>query len=549
MFVFRSLLVILSFSFLAPMTAPMPASAQALFIQLSDAHSAYDRLPNFLKSVEVLVQDYRQREPRGQVLFIVNGDYSGLSPYASENGWLGIKTLEHLTRWGQVYWTPGNHDAFDWSGPRQGNRLAEDHIRRLHQTGVHVLAANIEFAANVRSLAKPHHDLSFANGRKIRLLGLGLDNFFVKSNWSPDPRSLVIESVEPAVPALSKALARATNDKISGLILFQHQGIDEMKKTLQAVTVGSSAPAAVKIPLAFAAHDHRQTDEQVGETRLIDSRSNFDFSTVEMTDTMLITHSQFYDQTRQERTAERWPQLAKHDPVLGRWIDTVRGFIVKAEQRNNDILATTQGFQEIKLTLKDGPNRLGVALAESLKNWLLQNWPATAPQQWRRLPIFAMYNSSSYRRDEPIPAGELTRGTIISFYPFPGHVMAFLSTHEEVQAIYQELRAWRLKEDSKYTPQVSENLREGPSLQLIHRETGRELRRDPQAPAILVLDSWLSRNGYNLPRLKNFLDRHEPILEAPHIEVLEKNAPLILTQFSPPRPGQLKMCRDVHRWP
>lgn len=508
------------------------AHGQTLIVEFSDAHSAYDRLPNFLRTVNESIREFRAQHPQGQAVILVNGDYSGLSAWTNEEGWLGIKALEHLLRQAPVLFVLGNHDAFDWSDNTRGNELVARQLTRLHQVGVKVLGANIEFGDSTRNLTSEHFDLH-ANGKTLRFAALGLENFFVKSNWVNDPKHPIVNRMLDTDRTLAQTWDRAALEGVNSLVFFQHDGYREVAERVRKLATHRKGRVGPQLPVVFAAHDHELARIKVEGTEIVDSRSNFDMSTVLLDQDLKFQKSEFYDQARQQEVASR---AHRADEGMERFIRSTENLVAKTQRQSGEVLADLGGFDDYKLTLKDGRRPLGTALAESLRAWGQEE---AAKLGKSRLPVVAMYNSSSYRRDDPVRPGSLTRGDVRGFYPFPGEIMMFETTLEEAQKLFADLRQWRLAQDGKYTPQLSENLTEGEALTLILKRNGRA----KNTRVLLVLDSWLSRNGYAIESFDIFLKAHAPIAGHAHMRLLESYAPRVFERLAPP----VKSCRRVHR--
>jgi 2',3'-cyclic-nucleotide 2'-phosphodiesterase (5'-nucleotidase family) len=530
-----------------------PARAQTMILEFSDSHSAYDRLPEFLHTFQEMREEYLRREPKGQVVVIVNGDYAGLSQWSTENGWIGIKALELMARVAPVLYVLGNHDAFDWSSPKDGNKLAAAQLKRLHQVGVKILGANVEFDSTTKDLISDHVDFKNSAGKTLRFAGLGLEAFFLKSNWEKDPKHPIVLQMTRSLPVMREVLKRASTDGVDGLVFFQHDGHQDVGERLRALRLeqkqSGAAINAVKIPLMFAAHDHELVHKVVEGVEVIDSRSNFDFTVAELDAKLDVKSTIFMDSEAQAKISKqrlaRTPTIAadKATSSIDRFIGMVQKFVEKLRVKSREVVTETGGFDDYKLSLKNGPKPLGTALAESLRAW--------GQDESRKLglgdiPVMALYNSSSYRVDTPVPSGPLTRGDIKSFYPFVGEVLMFQATAADVQRLFQDLRLWRIRDDGKYTPQISANLKEAKDYLLVDVRTGYPLLQNPQQKIILVLDSWLSGNRYDISSFREFLATHPPLAGFSHQKVLENYAAQVMPQFSPKPVRSAGRCMQVH---
>lgn len=503
------------------------AGAQVQVIEFSDSHSSYDRLALFLRNFDQITSDYLNSEPSGKIVVIVNGDFAGISSSSDENGWFGVRTLAQLANVASVVYTPGNHDGFDWGVVGYGNRLMNRQLEFLKKSGVHIVARNYRLDSDV---TEPYFDLQMASGAKIRFAGFGLEEIFKKSAIQVDALPKIILSTAPIADAMREVAVEAIRDRVENLIFFQHDSQANLRSNLQALdsTMGLElGKAGVSIPVAFAAHDHLRKREVMGRTLLLDSRSNFDFSVVELGAEGERKSDRFFDRPAQtsqlrESRAPKFPQLEKMARAIEKKVEAQR-------LRSSQVVGHTGGFTDIKVDLKTGRAELGTVLADSLKAW----GQASRPQSSASLPIVAFYNSSSFRRDEPILPGKLVIGTLETFYPFPGDARLFLASGDEIDALFSALRAWRLNEDGMYTPQMSRGLSEARDKLGKFSLNFNDQPLDSNGKYLLVLDSWLSRNGYKIEVFMQFLKSH-PVLAAKDMTAIFKSyAPQVMMNASP----------------
>jgi 2',3'-cyclic-nucleotide 2'-phosphodiesterase (5'-nucleotidase family) len=193
----------------------------------------------------------------------------------------------------------------------------------------------------------------------------------------------------------------------------------------------------------------------------------------------------------------------------------VEEFLAEATNRLERELVRTRGFAAVKLDLKAGPEQLGTAIADAMAIWaretLGSNQSIEVASRW--LPVVAFFNSSSYRRDEAIPAGAFTEGDLRSIYPMPNEGMAvFRVSGEELIELFRSLREHRRREQS-YSPQLSANLRATESLDLEFRDSrGGWSPVNPEQIFALVADPWLSRNGFELAAWNRLLNRRAMLI-------------------------------------
>ena len=133
-----SLLVILGF--------PVFGFSQTGILQWTDAHSTLETFTRQMAAIDSVAQDYYQRNPQGEFVIHVIGDFTSINPLSSEDaGWSFFKGLRLLKERGhRVIFTPGNHDAFDWSVRVDGAKLFEEQMLFLHQSGIEVVVGNLK---------------------------------------------------------------------------------------------------------------------------------------------------------------------------------------------------------------------------------------------------------------------------------------------------------------------------------------------------------------------------------------------------------------------
>ena len=123
----------------------IPAFGQTRIIQWSDVHSTLDSVVDQARAIDHLGQEFLQKNAKGEVVIVVNGDYTSITPYSRENrGEFSYEVLEYLlkTRGYTVLFVPGNHDAFDWTAEVNGVELFLEQMRKLQSWGAKILAAN-----------------------------------------------------------------------------------------------------------------------------------------------------------------------------------------------------------------------------------------------------------------------------------------------------------------------------------------------------------------------------------------------------------------------
>lgn len=498
------------------------STAQVRIFEFSDNHSAYDRLPQLLHSIDVLSTQYKAENPSGEVVIIVNGDFGGVSPWAVDQGELGIKALGALAREFKVLYVLGNHDGMDWGNSKIGNQLVIDQLKALHKSNVVLMGANFEFAPSIASLMTKRFDLKMKSEERLRFIGLGLESIFDQSNLNPHSQPQIIKSIKNSQRILKSEILRAQREGVENMVIFQHLGFEKLKSEIALLQ-----NSQVHIPVAFAGHDHLFAQEQVGNTLVVDSQSQNDFSVVDLNSEGQVVKADFYDEDSQRRLL----QFSAHRIHLVKIARELEDLVKEVELDLTKVLGYTRGIQENKQNLKRGPSKLGSRVAESLRQYV--------SDRFENREVISFYNSSSYRRDDYIQEGPITKETILSIYPFKGVVKAFEVSGAEVSMLFKATREHAQISSGSYSPQLSRNLREGSqfSLYLDQRLI------DPEKSYVLVLDEWLSRNGYHLEVYHKILKNKRPLLEADVEEVFLETLPEILEKAYSPLPDQ-KSCQS-----
>lgn len=499
--------------------------AQVLIIQSSDNHSKYQHIEDFVRSTEIIMQDFKMKHPTGQIVFVFNGDYSGASKYTGQDlGDRGYQLLHRLAQDYPVLFTFGNHEAFDWINQGIADDLFHRQMKQLHANGVTLLVRNAIAKPQTQKLFTKHFDLTMPQGTTLRFSGLTLEELLEKVN-SRDKQVKEIYSVRSYQQELRDIIAESETSKgrIKHIVAFH----DSQKHTLLAM---NEAPEKIRehIPLVFSAHDHQVHVDQVGKTTVIDSGSNFEFSTIEL------------DTNGEIRSHEFFPHLRQQELILEanngfipvpsrRYLTAIKGFIARPEFNQEKMRQVKlPRINESKLTLKQGRSLiLGNALADSLQE------SAKEVQRLKKLNevagVIAFFNSSSYRLDSIIPAGILDAGDIRDISPMANKVTVYRLSGKEVQRFYRSYRKFRQLE-RVYSPQMSSNLREGERYQLrIFNAKGSE-QINENAKYLVALDHFSATNGYNIPEHEKILTTDKIIAESDQFEILKKYFPSKLSQ-------------------
>lgn len=497
--------------------------AQTLIIQSSDNHSKYQRIEDFIVSSYELIDDFKKRHPQGDVVFFFNGDFSGASKYTAKDfGNIGYELLERLARQYTVLYTFGNHEAFDWIIQGVADDLFFRQLNRLHKAGVQLIAENILAKDRTQRLFVPHFDLQQVDGSILRFRGYALESLFdkVNSNEHQIKEILEIESYQKAFLRIKEKKAKKVkSNKVVKYILGFHDSHSHIMKAIQ------EAPPVVKnlVTLAFSAHDHEVHKNIIGNTTIIDSGSNFDFSAVELDKQGRLVSHLFLDNEKQLEIVQRVRKSQNLPGYLKRYIAKLRRF---KEQPHFLTETNTLGLKipiirESKLTLKKQRSLiLGNSLADSvkevadliLKDHELENIAGT----------IGFYNSSSYRLDGFLDKGMLSASDIRDISPIVNHIFIYQMSGEQVQKFYAAFRAFRDSE-GVYSPQLSGGFieTEGYKIKSFTGRSGEVLK--PNSQYLVAMDYFSGINGYNIPEHTEILSRAKLInKEFDQYDVLKK---------------------------
>lgn len=297
--------------------------SETLILQASDGHSSYRRMQAFLGSIEVLTREFKSRHPKGNVLIIINGDYSSLLHLTeADSGDFGYEILSQLARKYLVLFTFGNHDSFNWNDSQVFLRQME----MLKKAGVQLLVANVAFEPGYENIFSPFLDLSLS-GKKVRFVGFTLPYKESFRFLYPDFGPQVISDVFPIGPKAAQIMEEADQDpEIAKVVFSMHLGHTKVRKALSEIP----AKHRNKLNLIFAGHDH---DEFFGlirsTTHLVDSNAFFEFSAVTLDDQLKVAGREFYNVTRQKGLSQRVKPGSLEFHLMRR----VQTFIASGKQR------------------------------------------------------------------------------------------------------------------------------------------------------------------------------------------------------------------------
>lgn len=497
------------------------AFSQVRIVQWSDAHSTLATLPQQLKAMDGLAQSFYAQHPSGEFIVFVIGDFTSISPYSQvDKGQLSFEALRLLKERGYtVLFTPGNHDALDW-GLNFGGELFFQQMQQLYEWGIPVLAANLtKVRRPFRDFIHPFYELKTLSA-KSAIMGMTLESFFSKSNLTPESARPLFVDVESYEESLQRHLPGLKEEGFKKLFLGVHEGherLSQLTKKLSSFKVG--------IPLIMGADDHVVAAYRQNQSLITDAGSHGCFNVIDIDrETAQVRTPVLHVAISEESMSRIDKQLFAEgnailntvtdkdilsESVLQKFKNKVDRFISQVDQRLYRVLGWTRGFDSHKYHMKRGRTDLGSLLSEAHILWarsLMNSWTE---------PVIAMVNSSSYRREEPLPSGSLREIDLRGMYPFENKSAVFRLLGKDIESLFFARREeYERQEKGAYSPQLNFDVREK-KKKLEVLINGEWLRLKKNTSYLVVID------GYLAAQFKNKIWR----------EILAQNPPLATRSF------------------
>jgi hypothetical protein len=512
------------------------AAPRTLVFTLSDQHSYYQYLENFIRSKRVLEQQFLKENPDGKVIVDITGDFSGVNEWTAREkglvGQLGYDALALLSSGGETYNIGfGNHEGLDRGGEK-GNQLflqqSEQLLKTLSQNAgepVYLIGSNFELSPAAAKLIRPYRDVIAPTGERQRYIGGLFDNFYAKTSKA------AIKIFGPQIPLLDQMKTQielAARDGIKTVYFMMHEDHVQLAKRLEELFLWmASRPefAQIQIPVVYAAHSHKIAKIKVGDTWIINSGSHWQYTAVTLDENGRLVESQFMNFADQERVG----QTAELSAIEEKVITKVRDFLNSAtETKTPPRRAMQANFLETKFDLKAGRAELGNLICDALKYYGVDEAAKLANEK----PVsntFGFLFSSTYRREVPLQ-GAATQQDFYSMFPFAHMPVRILELPgSAIQKIYAGIRRKRLSTDQDYSPQLSSNLRESENFQLEEKINDVWIPLDAHKTYRLVLDHWLAVNGPEIPELQQVFQNESTTIKV-RSALTEAN---ILSKYGP----------------
>lgn len=485
---------------------------QTRIIQWSDSHSTIESISHQVNAIDNAGTEFLKAHPQGEVIIYVLGDHISISPFnALEGGWLSIEALGLLrTRGYTVLFTPGNHDAFDWTEKIDGTQLFLEQMQQLKRWGVKILVTNLrKKTAAFQRLTTPSYSLKKSGGQ-IEIVGLTIPNIMAKSNLTDVTAARLFGKIESYPETFKRVLNTLVKDGVEQVVFAIHAGhVEVSKKARFLKDFIAQHELPVTIPLMLGAHDHRAASYKVGNTHVSDGASHGSFNIIDFDKRgrllskdlrhVALTEEKAHEiedknfRVGQIEINQSSRQQIKNKAWLSEFDQKVEEHISRVGLNLSRILAELRlGIPEHKQHLKAGPSLLGDLVAETLVRWTQDILPG-APLH----DIVAMTNSSSYRLEEGIKPGPLSELLVRNIYPFHSDAVLYLLDGQELRDMYFSLRDFYSTADkSLFTPQLNLTARERNGELQILSQHNQWIGVDDNKKYWVAIDGWLAEHRY-----------------------------------------------------
>ncbi len=540
------------------------AQSQVLFVQWSDVHSALKSFTQQILAIDNSAQDFLMRNPKGEVVIVVNGDFTSINPMnIKEGGWISMDGLKLLKQRGYtLLFIPGNHDAFDWTVRINGADLFLEQMKALKEAGVTILAENfIGKNPEFQKITSPSYRLKTLKAPS-HIVGLTLPTLMSKSNLSEENASRLFTGIETYHESMDRILPKMAQNGVSNIFWSIHQG--HMKLQRQVLRIINETLVRhsinVKTPLMMGGHDHQVASYRTRGTHISDGGSHGSMNIIEVDELGRISQKNFRhigiseDSLNQIKPESfQWGQkylnsISEAEILQQDWLkpfhQRVSNLVSTSEKRLARVLGQTRGIDLHKAHLKQGPNELGNLIAESLVSWA----KTLGIIQKNTTPIIAMINSSSYRLEAPIPAGEMTEFVFRNMYPFNNEATLYYLSGQEIKDLYFSLRrVYSNSDKTLFSPHLNYDAKEV-NGDLLIKENGQWNKIDTKNSYWIVIDGWLSdhrfEQSYRIKEWLEILSRNRPRATRPYQDVLVKFMPPLIENHEQlgPRPLQCRFA-------
>ncbi len=535
-------------TFLCAFLFSNPLWAQVRIIQWTDAHSSIETISKQVLAIDYAGKDFLRIHPKGEVIIYVIGDFTSINPINNEEGgWSSFEALRLLRQRGYtVLFTPGNHDAFDWTVKIDGAQLFLKQMQRIESWGVKILANNLRKKTRAfQALTSPSYELKTLN-KKTHIVGLTLPILMTKSNLTEETAKSLFAEIEPYRKTFRRVFPEMARKNVEAIIFGVHQGHEKLKRQIPIIKdVMQKRNIEIEVPLMLGAHDHLVASYRHSGTHFSNSGSYGSFNIIDITARGHLPPEQIrhipmnIEQARLVRPElfqaghlylnDISDQDVEQTPWLRNYHHSIQKQIEEIEKRLQRVRGyLTRPLDEHKVHMKSGQSELGNLLAESLVRWARTSFSLPP-----HIPVVAMANSSSYRREEGLPAGPIIEKTLRELYPFHTEATIYQLQGYEIKMMYFSLRRFYANGGGElHSPQLNFDFREnGEELQM-QLSPGVWAPIDEQRRYYVVFDGWLSENrygqGYHLKDWEEILANKKPLALESYQDLLVRHFPRVI---------------------
>jgi len=522
--------------------------SQVRIIQWTDAHSSIETISKQVLAIDYAGRDFLRSHPKGEVIVYVVGDFTSINAINNEEGgWSSFEALRLLRERGYtVLFTPGNHDAFDWTVKIDGAQLFLKQMQKIQAWGVKILVNNLrKKTKDFQSLTSPSYELATLK-KKTHIVGLTLPILMSKSNLTEASAKSLFAEIEPYSKTFRRVFPEMARKKVEAIIFGVHQGHEKLKRQIPVIKdLMKNKNLAIDIPLMLGAHDHLVVSYHHAGTHFSNSGSYGSFNIIDINATgeVLANHIQHVPMTLKDAHSVR-PELFQKGSIYlnditdqdierAPWLHKFHRSIQAQIDEANKKLQRVRGYlpkaiDEHKAHMKSGQSELGSLLAESLVRWARISF-SLAP----RIPVIALANSSSYRRDSGLPAGPIIEKTLREFYPFHTEATAYQLKGREIKKMYFSLRRFYANGGGElHSPQLNFDFRErGEDLEM-RLSPGVWAPIEEERRYYVVFDGWLSEHrfgqGYRLTEWSEVFADKKPMAQESYQDLLVRHFPSVV---------------------
>ncbi|MCY4512394.1 MAG: 5'-nucleotidase C-terminal domain-containing protein [Bdellovibrionales bacterium] len=535
---------------------------RVLLIQWTDAHSTLHTMSRQIYAIDQMAQEFKAQHPDGEVVVYIIGDFTSINAYVDDEGWLSIRAIKLLRKRGYtVLFTPGNHDAFDWVGKPGDIKLFIDQMQKIQKWGVKILAENLTGRSLLMdSFLSSSYPLETVKP-VTHIVGLTLSRLINHSNLYEEEARILFNGVENYNQTLERVLPEMRRKGVERVILGVHDShikVSDIARDQDFLQI-----FGIEIPVMMAAHDHLVASYKVGETFILDAGSYGSFNVIDISENGEASNIQHISISSQVPRYVGGKDIFRHGTIRKNWVtesdvknswlkkyekkikrnslspeaqgirtsiaQTIEGLITGKPNGSRVVVTLENDVEETKFSMQYGRSRLGEMMAETLARWVRSVFHGAEGR-----PVIAMFNSSAYRVEEPIPKGPVTEVALREMYPYKTEASFHQLKGKVIERLYFALRRdyiLRSGNKNRYSPQINPEVREFQNrLQVRVGEHWTNINEDEVYP--VAFGPWLSQHifgqSYRIEEWLEVLEGKPSLVSKGFQEILVEFLPEIL---------------------